>query len=182
VHLAGDGGPDGRRDLAGVGVLEQVTGGTRLQGGAHPLLLDERGHRDHLDVGPAPLDLGGGGHAVHHGHLQVHEDDVGQPARAVEDGQLVERPLAVVGLADHGHPRLGRQVGRQPGAHHLVVVDEEDPSLVRRRIRCLCHALTRPRPVVASPRMMPQRSRRAAQPRDRARSISAPTTGDSHRA
>ena len=125
MHLAGLRGADGGGDVGGVRVLEQVAGGAGLQRGPDLRLLDERGDGDDLDVRPAALDLGGGGHAVHVRHLQVHQHDVGQLAGAVEDGELVERAAAVAGFADDGHPRFGREVGGEPRPHDLVVVDQE---------------------------------------------------------
>ena len=76
VDLAGVRGPDGRGHLLGLGVLEEVARRARLEGRRDLLLLDERGHRDDLGLGPLGLDPADGGDAVHVRHQQVHQHDV----------------------------------------------------------------------------------------------------------
>ena len=50
IHLAVARGADRRRDIVGLGVLEQETGGARRDGRYDPLLFDGAGQRDDFDL------------------------------------------------------------------------------------------------------------------------------------
>ena len=101
---------DPGQHLLGVGVLEEVAQGTRVEGGHDPLRVGEGGQ--HQDVGqafgrdgPRRLD------AVDPGHLQVHQDDVGSRLR--DD---CDRLGAVAGGPDHLDVRRPRrEAARAPG-------------------------------------------------------------------
>ena len=71
-----------------------------------------------------PGQLPGGGDAVHTGHANVHEDDVGFEGAAEADG------FGAVGRGtDDGEVGLGVEQFAETGADHLVVVGDEDPDL-----------------------------------------------------
>ena len=115
--------PDRRDDLVGLGVLEQVPGGSRLQRRVYPLGLAEAGQRDHLNVRVKVLDGGGGRDAVEARHEEVHEHDVGQVVAGREDGEFVERGPPVPGLAEHLDVVEHLEERAHAAADHRVVVD-----------------------------------------------------------
>ena len=63
----------------------------------------------------------GGLDAVHAGHADVHEDDVG-----VQGAGLGEGHLAVTGLTDDLDVGLGLQDEPEPGAQQRLVVHQQD--------------------------------------------------------
>ena len=136
MDLAGLGAPDGDRHVVGVGVLEQVARRPRLERGGDPLLLDEAGERDDLDVRAARLDLGRGGDPVHDRHQQVHEHDVG-----LELADELDGAPPVLGLAHDLDVVEQLEEPVQAAADDRVVVDQQhlDP---RRRLHR--DAVTRP--------------------------------------
>ena len=138
-------GPDGRGDLVGVGVLEQVPGGAGLERGVHALLLGERGQRHHLDVVVAGADLAGRLDAVDRRHLEVHDDDVGSPALGVQPGEQVQRLRPAVGVADDLEVGLALEEGQQPAANDRVIVDDQDADRGR-RAQAPCERPARPAP------------------------------------
>ena len=76
----------------------------------------------------APADRGGHEppgrlHPVQSRHPNVHQHHVGGGAR-----RAPQRVPAVVGLADHPHVGLGVEHHPEPGAHQLLVVDQEHPD------------------------------------------------------
>ena len=52
-RLAGVGGPHRPRELGGLGVLEQVAGGSGLERGQQPVVLEEAREHDHAAAGRA---------------------------------------------------------------------------------------------------------------------------------
>ena len=125
VDLAGVGGADGGGDLLGLGVLEDVAGRAGLEGGGDLLLLDERGHRHDLGLGPLGLDPADRGDAVHVRHQQVHQDDVRLEAAGHRHA------LGAVGrLADDLDVGLEVEEDAQAHPDDGVVVDDEhaDPG------------------------------------------------------
>ena len=104
-ELAGDGRvqmdlaalsrPDRRRDLIGLGVLEQVTGRAGLKRCVDLLLLHEARHRHDLDIRIALLHRGGRLDAVHRLHHQVHQHHVGETALRLRTRQIVQSRSAV---------------------------------------------------------------------------------------
>ena len=101
-----------------VDVLVDVAGGAGAQRGDHGALLGEAGDDQHpgrvgqLAQSAQRLD------AVHAGHLDVHQDDVGPQFLGAGDS------LGAVGrLADDLDVVLDLQEGAQAPADHLVVVD-----------------------------------------------------------
>ena len=74
--LAAVGGPDGRGQLVGGNVFQQVAHCPSLHHLADLRRLVKTGEGNDLDVGPALADLAGGGHAIHDGHDQVHQHNV----------------------------------------------------------------------------------------------------------
>ena len=65
--------------------------------------------------------------AVHLGHADVHQHDVGPFAR-----HEIERGLPVLRLADHLDVRSGAQEDGEPSAHERLVVGDRDPDHVTR--------------------------------------------------
>ena len=128
VDLAGDRGADGRGQVVGLGVLEEEPARAGLDGGRHPVLVDEAGQRDDLDLGMARLDLGGRRDPVHDRHQQVHDDDV--RAQRLDRGQRLD---AVLRLADHLEVVVEREEVAHAAADHRVVVGEQDPDPVAPR-------------------------------------------------
>ncbi len=121
--VAGVDGADGAGQRLGVDVLVDVSPGAGAQGGDHGALLGEAGDdQDAGGVGQFPQ-AAQGLDAVHAGHLDVHQDDVG--LELLGAGHALG---AVAGLADHLDVVLDLQEGAQAAADHLVVVDEEDPD------------------------------------------------------
>jgi hypothetical protein len=76
LQLAAVSGPDRHRDLIGVRILEEETGGPGFERSVHALVLAERREHDDLDLFEALSDLARRLDAVDRLHLQVHEDDV----------------------------------------------------------------------------------------------------------
>src|SRR5262249_1450930 len=66
-------------------------------------------------------------HSVHLGHAQVHESDIGSVL-----AKQLDRLPAVHRLADDFHIRLGADHRGQPGSHHKVVIDNENPDAAPR--------------------------------------------------
>ena len=120
IHLAVARGADRRRDVVGLGVLEQETGGARLDGRHDPLLLDGAGQRDDLDLRTRRAELAGCLDAVEPRQVEVHDHDV----RAERLGRA-ERLAAVRRLANHLDVLEERQELAQAAADHGVVVDEQ---------------------------------------------------------
>ena len=118
------GTPPGRgSDLLGLGVLEHVTRRSGLEGGGDLLLLDERGHRDDLGLGPLGLDPADRGDAVHVRHEEVHQHDVRlKPAGHRHALAAVRR------LADDLDVVLEVEEHAQPHPDDRVVVDDEDAN------------------------------------------------------
>ena len=123
MDVAGEGGPDRCRDLFGLRVLEDVAGGTGLEGGGDLVLLDEARHRDDLRLGALGLDSADRGDAVHVRHQEVHEDDIRREPAGQGDA------LAAVGrLADDLDVVL--EIEEDPKTHpdDGMVVDDQDPD------------------------------------------------------
>ena len=100
--------------------LEQVAGRAAADRGEEVLLGPGGGEHDDLALRSGLADSGEGGEAVHSGHGEVEQHEVGRELRC-----LLERLRAVGRLADDGEPVLGEQrAERLPGER--VVVDEED--------------------------------------------------------
>ena len=81
-------------------------------------------HREHddADVGHVLFDLAGGLHAVHLGHGDVHQDDVGLEVLGQADGLL-----AVAGLADDVEALVGHRTVKT-FTQHPVVVRQHQPD------------------------------------------------------
>lgn len=119
------GGADGRQEVAGTGVLQQVAGRARGEDVGNPLAVGERGERD--DAGPRQLSQQQPGRrdAVEDGHRQVHEHHVRGGG-----GRGLESLLSVGGLAGHLDVGGGLEDGDQARPDELVVVDDEDADHV----------------------------------------------------
>src|SRR5690606_17660218 len=127
AHLAARRRPHGLEELVGAGLLEHVAGRARLDDVHHEAVLQHGGEGHHLDVGEAAPYLARGLHAVHHGHEQVHDDDVGHELLDELHGLA-----PVAGLAHHLQVGLEAEGEPQPPPHHRVVVYEQDADLVHR--------------------------------------------------
>ena len=137
LELAAIRGAHGRRDLVGVGVLEDVSRRSGLQCAAHELVVGVGGQDDHRDVVVAGADQAGRLDAVQGPHLQVHDDHVGPPPLGFEPLQQVERLRPAVGRPDDLEVGLALEEGPQPTTHDRVIVDHEhlDPVSRLRRHR-----------------------------------------------
>src|SRR6266566_3190738 len=115
---------DGEQDLLRPRVLDQVVRRTELHGLDRALDRAVAGEHDHRGREAALVHGAQKGHAVHHRHLQVGQDDV--EARLAEAG---ERRLAVRRVL-HGVARALEVLGER--ARHVdLVLDEEDAGLHR---------------------------------------------------
>ena len=115
-------GADGAGQRVRVDVLVDVTGGARAQGGDDRALLGEAGDDQHPGGVVQFAELAERLDAVHAGHLDVHQDDVGPQLLGAGDALG-----AVRRLADDLDVVLDLQEGAQSAADHLVVVDEQHP-------------------------------------------------------
>src|SRR5690606_25992865 len=79
------------------------------------------GQHQHADLGVAGAHGLGSQYAVHLGHFEIHQDQVG-----AQRGDLVEGFLAVVSQADHLDIVGGAEDGAQPFADHGLVVANQD--------------------------------------------------------
>ncbi|GAA3131097.1 hypothetical protein GCM10020001_061500 [Nonomuraea salmonea] len=115
-------------------VLQQVAGGSRLDGLEEVLFLVA--HREHDDPGARDggLDALRGLDAVLPGHAHVHERDVGHEAI----GQF-DRLLPVARLTDHLDVRLRGQRQCQAPPDQLVIVHDQHAD----RLARLCAGLAR---------------------------------------
>jgi hypothetical protein len=121
LHLAFRGGLDRPAELVGLGVLEQVADGAGLHSPDHRGVLQHAGEGDHFDFGHFPPDGANGGDAVHHGHEQVHEHNVGLELV----GQL-EGFRTVLGFADDFQLLIEGKEHPQSLTDHTVVVGNYD--------------------------------------------------------
>ena len=80
-RLAASGRVDRVQQLPGLGVLQQVADRARIQGLGDPLAVHERRQHDHLHAGSALADQARGLDPAHPRHREVHQGDVGRPAR-----------------------------------------------------------------------------------------------------
>jgi len=94
----------------------------------YPFGLAEARQRHHLDMRVQPLDRRGGSDAAEAGHQQVHDHDVGQVVAGREHGQLVQRGLAVGGLAEHVDVVEHVEERAHAATDNRVIVDKEDPD------------------------------------------------------
>ena len=74
-------------------------------------------------------DLAGGFDAIEIGHLDIHEHDIG-----FEGGGLLDRLGAIRRLADDRYPLVFVQQSGQPRAKERLIVGDQDPSHLRRRL------------------------------------------------
>src|SRR5205823_10181364 len=93
--LAGGSLADRVDHVFGGAVLHEVAGGARPDGVDEHLPVGVHGEDHHLGPRELVAHAAGGGHAVEHGHGDVHEHDVGTELLGQPDGLL-----AVGGLAD----------------------------------------------------------------------------------
>ena len=115
--------------LVDVDRLGQVVGGARAHGRDRGLDRAERGHHDHRQVGVALAQACQQLDAVHAGHLQVGEHQVGR-----ELLQLAQRLEPVGGGLDLV-ALVAQELGER-GARVDLVVDDQDASLVFHLLRC----------------------------------------------
>ena len=135
LQLAAIRGAHGRRDLVGVGVLEDVSRRSGFQCAAHELVVGVGGQDDDRDVVVAGADQAGRLDAVQGPHLQVHDDHVGSPPLGFEPLQQVERLRPAVGRSDDLEVGLALEEGPQPATHDRMVVHHEHLDRVCRLSR-----------------------------------------------
>src|SRR5215217_3060536 len=108
--------------LLGVGVLKEVAYRPGAHGLRHRSILKDAGERHDLHLRQLRADGSDGLYAVHDGHEEVHQDDVG-----LELPGHLQRLLAVLRFADHLELRVEGEEHPQALAHHAVVVGYQDP-------------------------------------------------------
>jgi hypothetical protein len=113
----------GAGDLLGAGVLGQIAAGARTQRGEDGLVVAVRGEHDNLHLGQVRADATGGLEAVHIGHAQIHEDDVG----TVLGGQC-NGFRAVAGGADQLDTGQVAQDHGEPVPDDGLVISDEHPG------------------------------------------------------
>ena len=119
----GDGAHDGFR----AGVLEEVAARPGLDGREQPRLVLEHGQHHHLHAGVLPGERRRRLDAVGAGHLDVHQDDLGERrARARAHGEV--RAEGVAGLGREHELDLVEEgeLLDEPVAQRRVVFDEAD--------------------------------------------------------
>src|SRR6266545_3149463 len=127
--------PDGPDQLAGLDLLEDVSGGPRHDRGEQRLVVGERGQHEDLRGRPPGPDLAGGLDPGAVLQADVHDHHVGTGPFGLVDG-LPDR----AGLRGDHDVLGGLQERPDAAAHDLVVVDEHHPE--RRSLRHRLHAPT----------------------------------------
>ncbi len=83
------------------------------------------GEDEHLRRALAAAQRGARLDAVHAGHVQVEDDDVGAPA-----GRQRDRLRAVAGQADHVDALVPAQEGCRSLAHQAMIIRDEDADTI----------------------------------------------------
>jgi hypothetical protein len=105
----------------GLGILQHEPAGAGIQGIEEVVIPVKSGQDD--DRGQfLGHDRPGGFNPVHPGHLHVHQDDVGAQLT-----RLDHRLHAGRALPHHLDVRLNREHESEPGTHHCMVVNQQDP-------------------------------------------------------
>jgi hypothetical protein len=112
--------PDTRRRLAALERVEISTSPDRV---GYAVVAEDAGQGDDLDAGHVGPDARRGPDAVHAGHEDVCQDDLGTELR-----NRAYRLLAVAGPDDHGQPGLAPQEQFQTLPDDPVVVGDQDPD------------------------------------------------------
>jgi hypothetical protein len=126
LQLASVRGPDGGCHVVGIGVLEHIARCPCLERGVHTFLLGERRERHHFDVVVESANLAGRLDPVDRRHLQIHDDHVGPAPLRLQRGEHVKRLGAPFCRAYDVDIGLAVEERKQPAAHDLVVVDNQD--------------------------------------------------------
>jgi len=108
---------DGVNQIAGGGLFEQVTGGSRLQRLEEILLVVMHRQNQHLNLFVPLPDLPGGIHAIHDRHANVHKHYVRNQLL-----YLLESLVPVFRLPYHFHSTHFAKQADQPRAEYRVVV------------------------------------------------------------
>jgi hypothetical protein len=120
--LPGRGRPDRLDELLRWRVLEQESARSRAEGLVEVLVVVERGHDDDVRRRVELCEEAAGRRdAVQDRHADVHDHDRRPAAAGLLDGLR-----AVPRFGDHLHVGLRLQDHAEPGAHHLLVVGDQD--------------------------------------------------------
>ena len=115
-RLSSGGGPHGLRELVRFGVLQQVPDSACVQRSEDLLTVGEGREHDDGDLGLLFGDPTGGLDSVEHGHLEIHEDDVGPLLAADAHGLLsVGRRSDELDVLERGRPADGARCERRRG-------------------------------------------------------------------
>lgn len=125
-RLAGRDDADRGEEVGGRGVLEQEAARPRAERRVDVGVQVEGREDQDADVREVGADPPGGLDAVHLGHADVHEDDVGAFALGQRD-----RLGAVAGLADGAQARRGVDQDAEAAAQQGLVVGDEDAQIQR---------------------------------------------------
>ena len=109
------------RQLRRRDIFQQIADRSCAQRLDDVFLVIEGGQHDHLAAGQLPVDLGRGHDAIHDGHADVHQDDIGVQRQRFFDGFL-----AVDGLTDHADALLDVQQRRDAFTHQALIVHDQD--------------------------------------------------------
>jgi hypothetical protein len=119
-------GANSGRQLVDRHVLEQVTGGAGVQRARHQVLFREARQGDDTRIGTAFEDQARGSCAIHLGHHQVHEHDVG-----LQRARKADSFAAVCGLTRKLEIVEELQKSGQSTADDGVIVDDQHPYHAR---------------------------------------------------
>jgi hypothetical protein len=108
-------------EFGGGGVFEEVAGCAVLQGLGDVFGVVEGGEDEDFGVGKSRDDRFGGRNAVHDGHSDVHEDDIG-----FEGCEEVDRLFAVFGFTDDLEVGFGFEEGAESSTDERLIVYEKD--------------------------------------------------------
>ena len=113
--------PNGLGQNQGRRLLDQIAGGTHLQGAFDVGVVAVGGEDQDSGTGSRREDLPGGPEAVHQRHGDIHHDHVRLQLRG--EGH---RFATIVGFAHDGDGGIVPQQGTKALPHNQVVIDEQD--------------------------------------------------------
>ncbi len=108
---------DGLGQLIGGDVFQGMRGRAGLERSLDQLGIAEADQRQDFDLRPALADQAGGGHAIHHRHLQVHQDDIRLEQLAELDGLF-----AIAGFTYQAEFLISSEERPQTAAHQRQII------------------------------------------------------------
>lgn len=117
LHLSVGGGFDGAAQFIGLGVLEQVSNRPRAHRAHYFIVLQHAGQRNDLHIGKFFAYVLNCRDAIHHGHDQVHQDDL-----RMQFADLLDPLRSVRRLAHDLQIWIERKKHAQPLTDYAVIV------------------------------------------------------------